>query len=247
MLSMAGFSCIVEGHPIAMNKTRLLLLALAIALCTQFLAAATPATREEVVKQVNSCEGILREFMASPATAIPPKVLGAARAIIITNQFKVGFVFGIQGGYGVILVKKPNGRWSLPAVIRAGEASLGLQLGGKSVETIYVITNDQTPRLLLDGRIDFGADAKAVAGPKAAEAESWQDGTMLQIPVLVYAKNTGFYAGATVKAGFVSRDDDSNHLLYHTDYDLPELLYGDFVAPVPEVQFLMRYMQRIAP
>ncbi len=229
-----------------MKKTRLLLLALATALCPQFLAAA-PATRDDVVKQVNSCEAILREFMATPATAIPPQVLGAARAIIITNQFKVGLVFGIQGGYGVILVKKPNGQWSLPAVIRAGEASLGLQLGGKSVETVYVITNDQTPRQLLDGRIDFGADAKAVAGPKAAETETWQDGSMLKIPVLVYTKNTGLYAGATVKAGFVSRDDDSNHLLYHTVYDLPELLYGNFVAPVPEVKFLMNYVKSLAP
>jgi len=240
-----------------MKKTLLLLLPLAAALQPPFLAAAAwvalgglaaaTSPRDDVVRQVDSCEAILREFMASPATAIPPKVLGAARAIIITNQFKVGLFFGIQGGYGVILVKKPNGQWSVPAVLRAGEASLGLQLGGKSVETVYIITNDQTPRQLLAGRLDFGADAKAVAGPKSADAESWQDGSMLKIPVLVYAKDAGLYAGATVKAGFVSRDDDSNHLLYNTSYDLPELLYGDFVKPNKDVQFLRNYVQKIAP
>jgi len=203
------------------------------------------APRDELVKHVESCEAILREFMATPATAIPAEVLKRARAIIIVNQFKAGFIFGVQGGYGTIMVRRPDGKWSLPALIRAGEASLGLQIGGKTVETIYVITDDQTPRTLLNGRLDIGADAKAVAGPKVAEAEAWKDGSMLQVPVLVYSKKAGLYAGATVKAGFVSRDDDANHLLYNTTYGLPELLYGTWITPAPEVTFLMNYVEKI--
>jgi len=246
-----------------MNKTRLLVLAFATLLCPLFLIAGpnaahgdttksvNPASaRDDVIQQVRSCEAILREFQGNSATAIPARVLGAARAIIITNQFKVGFVFGIQGGYGVILVKHPDGKWSVPAVLRAGEASLGLQLGGKSVEMVYVITDDQTPRQLLNGRLDFGADAKAVAGPKSADSETWQNGSMLKIPVLVYSKDSGLYAGATVKAGFVARDDDSNHLLYNTAYNLPELLYGNFLHLTREkdldVLYLMNYVTQIA-
>jgi lipid-binding SYLF domain-containing protein len=233
-----------------MKKLLPLLLALLAALpCVRAAAPASRSTptsaREDLVKHVESCEAILREFMATPATAIPANVLKQAHAIIIVNQFKAGFIFGVQGGYGTIMVKRPDGKWSVPALIRAGEASLGLQIGGKSVETIYIITDDQTPRALLNGRIDIGADAKAVAGPKAADAEAWKDGSILKVPVLVYSKKTGLYAGATVKAGFVSRDDEANQLLYHTTYGLPELLYGDWITPVPEVSYLMKYVDKI--
>ncbi len=207
----------------------------------------SPSDRERLVQQVESCEALLREFMADKATAIPAEVLKQARAIIIVNQFKAGFIFGVQGGYGVILVKRANG-WSIPALIRAGEASLGLQIGGKSVETIYIITDEQTPRLLLNGRFDIGADAKAVAGPKVAEADAWKDGNPLKIPVLIYSKKTGLYAGATVKAGFVSRDDEANRLLYNTTtvhFGLPEQLYGDYVKSVTETEYLRDYVTKI--
>jgi lipid-binding SYLF domain-containing protein len=205
----------------------------------------SPTPREKLVSQVESCEAILREFMAVPATAIPSEVLKQAHAIIIVNQFKAGFIFGVQGGYGTIMVKRPDGRWSLPALIRAGEASLGFQIGGKSVETIYVITDRETPRAILNGRFDIGADAKAVAGPKVAEADAWKDGSILKVPVLVYTKQAGLYAGATVKAGFVSRDDAANHLLHSTAYGLPELLYGTWVEPAKETAYLMAYVDRI--
>jgi lipid-binding SYLF domain-containing protein len=210
-------------------------------------AKPAPSDRENLVSRVESCEAILREFTAEKTALIPANVLKQARAIIIVNQFKAGFIVGVQGGYGVILVKRANG-WSVPALLRAGEASLGLQLGGKSVETVYIITDEQTPRLLLNGRFDIGADAKAVAGPKVAEADAWKDGNPLKIPVLVYSRKSGLYAGATVKAGFVARDEDANRLLYNTTtvhFGLPEQLYGDYVKPVIETEHLRNYVRII--
>lgn len=210
-------------------------------------AKPAPSERENLVARLESCEAILREFTAEKTALIPANVLKQARAIIIVNQFKAGFIVGVQGGYGVILVKRANG-WSTPALLRAGEASLGLQIGGKAVETVYVITDEQTPRLLLNGRFDIGADAKAVAGPKVAEADAWKDGNPLKIPVLIYSRKNGLYAGATVKAGFVSRDDEANRLLYNTTtvhFGLPEQLYGDYVKPVNEVVYLQNYVKKI--
>src|SRR5579862_5839744 len=105
-----------------------------------FLCAATPAicapSRDDTVKEVLSCEAILQEFMSDPAAAIPHTILQGAHALIIVNQFKGGLIFGVTGGYGVIMVKKPSGRWSLPVLLDANEASFGLQIGAKSIETI---------------------------------------------------------------------------------------------------------------
>jgi lipid-binding SYLF domain-containing protein len=202
--------------------------------------------RKDVVTQVESCEAILQEFMSDPATAIPQPVLQAARAIMIVNQFKAGYILGIKGGYGVIMVKKAGGNWSVPVLLSANEASLGFQIGAKSVETVYIITDDATPRLLFRNRFNVGVDAKAVAGPKAADAERDYVNT-LKTPVLVYSKSSGLFVGATVKAGMVSRNDDANFVLYNTSYTLPELLYSDWVTPPTEVGPLMRYVKRLAP
>jgi lipid-binding SYLF domain-containing protein len=223
---------------------KLLLLSL-LALFGTALAHAEPS-RADLVKRVESCEAILQEFQSRRETAIPPAVWQRARAVLILNQFKAGLFLGVQDGYGVILVKKPDGRWSLPVLLNAGEASLGFQLGAKAVESVFIITDDTTPKMLFKQRFNVGVDAKAVAGPKAAEAER-NNAEILRTPLLAYTRAVGLFAGATVKAGHLSRADDHNFSLYNTKYTLPELLYSDWVQPVAEVKPLMALVQKLAP
>lgn len=207
-------------------------------------AARAAITREDLIKRVESCEAIIREFQSRPETAIAPEVLRSAKAIIILNQFKAGFLFGVKDGYGVIMVKKPTGQWSMPVLVNAGEASLGFQLGANAVESIYIVTDAELPRRLFNNRFNIGADAKAVAGPRAAESER-VNRALLDTPMIAYTRSVGLYAGATVKAGHISRDDASNFLLYNTKYTMPELLYSDWVQPTAEVQPLMQFVSSL--
>jgi lipid-binding SYLF domain-containing protein len=246
-LSKPVTPCLRRGlslFPFPMKK--FLLLSLALFTGASLFAATAEEKRRDYVTRVETCEAIIQEFMMRPETAIPASVLRQARAIVIVNQFKAGFLFGFKGGYGVVLVKQPNGRWSLPVLISASEASVGLQLGANTVETIYVITDDATPRLLFNRRFNVGVDAKAVAGPKVASKES-NDQPIIAAPVLVYTKAVGLYAGATVKSGQLARNDEANYILYNTKYTMPELLYSDWVQPPIEVQPLMAYLNKIAP
>lgn len=222
---------------------KLLLLSFA-ALFGASLLRAEPG-RQDFVNRVESCEAILQEFQSKSALRPKPEAWKAAKALLILNQFKAGLLLGVQDGYGVIMVKN-NGKWSLPVLINAGEASLGLQLGAKSVESVFIITDDATPRMLFKNRFNIGVDAKAVAGPKAAEAESTNE-EILKTPLLAYIKSVGLYAGATVKAGHISRNDQANFVLYDTRYTLPELLYSDWVTPPKEVQPLMALVQSLSP
>lgn len=217
-------------------------------LCIATFAAPTLRAdgRDDYVRQFETCEAVIREFMADQATAIPQVVLQKARAIVITRQFEAGFILGMKGGYGTILVKRADHTWSLPVLIRAGDASVGLQIGGKTIETVYIITDDATPRMLFNSRLNVGVDAKAVAGPKYAEAERVSQET-LATPVIVYVKNKGLMAGATVKAGYMSRNDDANRKFYLTAYTMPELLYGNFVEAPVEVQPLIAYIKSLIP
>ncbi|HEU5077886.1 MAG TPA: lipid-binding SYLF domain-containing protein [Opitutaceae bacterium] len=207
-----------------------------------------PSTRADerttYVKHIETCEAILQEFMDDPNYAIPPQVLQRAHGIVILNQFKASFIFGATGGYGVILVKRPDGSWSIPVMINGGGVSFGLQAGGKAIESIFILTDDDTARRLFDGQFNIGVDAKAVAGPRWMELESVNK-EIFATPVLVYTKSKGLFAGATIKAGYIARDDDSNRRFYQTPYTMPELLYSNFVTPPNEVKPLMAYVTKI--
>lgn len=210
------------------------------ALClAPVVAKAIP--RSEYVERVETCEAILQEFMGNPESAIPADVLKRARGIIIVNQFRAGLVLGVKDGWGVIMVRRPDNTWSVPALLAAGEGSFGLQIGATATETIYILTNDQTPRMLFDQKFHVGVDAKAVAGPKAASNEHSNE-DILQTPVLVYSKNKGLYAGASIKAGYLTRNDDANRSLYATNYTLPEILYSNWVTVPDEVKPLINYV-----
>jgi len=203
-------------------------------------------TRTELIQRIETCEAILQTFQIRSDLAIPSVVWQRAKGLIILNQFKAGFFFGVQSGYGIIMVKKPNGRWSVPVLLNASEASLGFQIGAKATESIFIITDEATPRMLFKQRFNIGVDAKAVAGPKDAEVERNQE-ELLRTPLLAYTKNVGLYAGATVKAGHIMRNDRVNSTVYNTKHTMPELLYSDWVTPPPEVQPLMNLVQRLAP
>jgi lipid-binding SYLF domain-containing protein len=228
-----------------MNKKYLLALLVAFVIGQFASAEAQPAaTRADMVVKVDSCEAIIREFQANPQIAIPKQVLRQAKGILITNQFKAGFLFGVKGGYGVVMVKRPNGQWSVPVIVHASAADLGFQIGARTVETVYVLMQDATPRLLYKSRFDVGVTAKAAAGPHIAEIEDYRK-PLIDIPVLAYDKTKGLYAGATVEASQIIRDDKANYLLYDTQYQMPELLYSDWVKAPPEVQPLMQFITQI--
>ena len=174
------------------------------------LPAASNLTREAVITHLDSCEAILQEIQGNAKTAIPADILHRAKGLVIVNQFQAGFFLGIKDGYAVALVRRPNGKWSVPAFLKAGELSFGLQVGGKSITAVYVLMDDETSRLLLKNRMNLGAEAKAVAGIRAAEREALSRNLPGDANVLVYSTTEGFYLGAAIKTGYMSPSDDSN-------------------------------------
>lgn len=199
-----------------------------------------------LVTQLESCEAILREFQGNSKLAIPDEVLKRAKGIIIINQFQASFFLGVKDGYGVILVRRPNGKWSVPAFLKAGDISLGLQFGGRAINTVMVLMDDDTPRRLFKGRVNFGTDAKVVAGIRKAEAEMVNQPLPAGANVLVYSSQEGLIAGVALKTGYISPDDKANQAYYNTRHRLPELLYSDWVQTVPtEARYLMSYVESI--
>lgn len=218
-----------------------------IALLTLVVAPlhAKKTEHQKTLEKIESCEAIIREFMADPDYAIPSEVLQRAQAVVITNQVNGGLIVGLRYGYGVVLAKLPEGGWSIPVLLRAGEGSVGLQAGANTVETVYVITDRDAVANLYSTRFNIGVDARAVATPHSANVEKVNES--LPAPVIyAFSKKRGLYAGANLKTGWVSRDDEINFEFYQTDRTLPELLYGRPRMPVTaDVAPLVDYVAQI--
>ena len=134
----------------------------------------------------------------------------------------------------------------MPAFLKAGEFSLGLQVGAKSINAVYVLMDDETARLLFRNRMNLGVDAKAVAGIRAAEREAVSKALPGDANVLIYSSTEGFYLGATIKTGYLSPHQRANELFYNNSLRMPEQLYSDWVTPPPEARFIMGYVTRLA-
>ena len=228
-----------------MKKLLTTLLCLA-ALAGAHTAQAYQVKRSTLVERLDTCEAILQDLQSSTKTAIPADILRRARGIVIVNQVQAGFIFGVKDGYGVALVRRPNGRWSVPAFLNVGEASLGFQAGVKAINTVYVIMDDPTTRLLLNRKFNFGAEAKAVAGVRAAEGEAVTKHLPGNANVLVYVLGEGYYLSAAIKTGFMTPNEEANRVLYNSTNKVPELLYSDWVQPPPETRFLISYVTRLS-
>jgi SH3 domain-containing YSC84-like protein 1 len=212
------------------------------------LAVTLPAAgfdRADVITQLDTCEAILQDMQGNVKTAIPAEVLRRAKGIIVVNQFQGGFIFGIKDGYGVAMVRRPNGKWSVPAFLRAGEFSFGLQVGAKAINAVYVLMDDNASRLLFRNRMNLGVDAKVVAGIRNADSEAVTKALPVDANVYVYHAVEGLYAGATIKTGFLSPHQRANELFYNSSHRMPELLYSDWVTPPTEARFIMDYVTRL--
>lgn len=221
------------------------LLSLLFGLTAGTLAFGAPSKQSQLITQLDSCEAILQDIQGNVKTAIPADILRRARGLIIVNQFQAGFFLGIKDGYGIAMVRRPNGQWSVPAFLKAGDISFGFQFGARSLNTIMVLLDDNTARLLFKSRLNFGTDAKAVAGIRSADKEYVTKRLPDGANVLVYTNQEGLMAGVALKTGFLSPDNSANETFYNAKHRMPELLYSDWVTPPAEAKFMMDYVTSI--
>ncbi len=194
-------------------------------------------------KRVEKISDYFEQVMDSPESTIPPGLLRKAEGIIIMRQFKVGMGLGIKGGGGIAMARDgKNGQWSAPAFLKAGEASIGLQLGGQMLDSVFLLMNEKGMNLLSQTQFRIGVDAAATAGPHGAEAEVKYSG---DVPILVYSNIGGLYAGATFESGFLVPDNKANAAYYNDEAILMgEILFKNKVEKTAEAKKLIELIEQ---
>jgi lipid-binding SYLF domain-containing protein len=220
------------------NSLRFITLAFGLsAIASAPLTAEKQSYIQKLNDRIERAEWVLETIMVDASSTIPRNLLRQAKGIIILNQYRAGFIFGGQGGNGVLIVRNPQtGKWGVPGFLTAGQASFGLQAGYTEINNIFLLMTDEAVRKSYSGRFNIGVDAKAVAGPVGRTAEKFD---LFKAEVLAYTGSSGLFAGATVKSGWVKVDDKGNRAFYNTTYSSPEVLLSTWFKLPPAAQALL--------
>jgi SH3 domain-containing YSC84-like protein 1 len=165
------------------------------------------------VERVDKASAVLTDVMAISDKAIPSDLLSKAKAIVIfPGALKAAFIFGGQGGAGVVIKRTGRG-WSAPAFLNMGGGSFGAQIGGQKTDYILLIMNDKGLQGLMQDKFEIGGEGSVSAGPIGRTASATTNAT-LDAEILSYSRSKGLFAGLALKGVVIAPDSDMNTAVY---------------------------------
>ena len=113
---------------------------LAVALALAAGAASFPAeAASDRVELLRDADTTVTNLKHDPSFDVARTMIQNARAVyIVPKLVKGGFIFGAEGGAGVLLRRTANG-WGTPRFYGMGSASFGLQAGLEGLQECAVV------------------------------------------------------------------------------------------------------------
>jgi len=158
-------------------------------------------------------------------------IKNAKGVLIVPNMIKGAFIFGGEGGSGVLLVKNAQGAWSYPAFYTLGGVSWGLQIGGSSSQIMMLLMTDSGVNSIVgEKKLKFGADLGVAMGPVGGGAEA--AATLGSADVLVWSLSKGAYLGISLEGSIVEPRESLNKEFYGAEVGAkPIVIEGKYKNP----------------
>ena len=212
-------------------------LCLAILVALVFGAVRADAQSPEFAASFARATTALYEMVNVPnpqSNGIPREILAKAHGIaVFPGLVKGAFLIGGTAGDGVATVRRPDGSWSPPAVIRMAGGSVGFQIGAEITDVVLLIMTPKGLQGLLSSEFTIGADISAAAGPAGSRGEVSTD-LKFSTDLLTYSRTQGLFLGFSFSGASVRSRDDWNQSLYGRGYTIQEILLGTNL-PIPQV------------
>ena len=163
---------------------------------------------------VDSCLDTARKVLTGKDFPDAGKMMPNARGVLIFPELvQGGFIIGAAGGRGTLLARSGGKEWSPPAFYGMGSGSVGLQIGAKVSEVVFIIKTEKGLQAILDHKFKFGAEAGvalAVIGIGVEGATTSAGGA----DIIAFASSLGLFAGASLEGSFLDPDNDWNAMYY---------------------------------
>jgi lipid-binding SYLF domain-containing protein len=155
---------------------------------------------------------------------------------VIPGMFKGALFIGGSYGKGIVF-KHNNGNWSGPAFISIGAGSLGLQLGGQTVDLILIVLGKKTMESFLKTKFKLGADIAAAVGPAGAQATAATE-IFLNGGIYSYSKSKGVFIGLSLEGAAIATQAELNKAYYNATYSPADILAGKAYPPESAIKLI---------
>jgi lipid-binding SYLF domain-containing protein len=176
-------------------------------------ALATSAASADPYELVTHATQVAEHMKSDPAFNQAQNMVQHARAVLIVPALvKGGFIFGAEGGDGVLLRRIGSHSWSSPAFYTMGSASFGLQIGIEKAEIVLLIMSDRALAGIEQNEFKIGAGAGITAITLSSGAEGATSGKGGDI--VVWTSATGAYGGLTLNGSVIKPRPEWNATYY---------------------------------
>ena len=227
-----------------MNLIRACIALFLLGLAAPSAYADPPASREEA--RVISATSVLNEWQQMPDMAIPDRLLERAQGIaVFPGVLKGAFIFGGQGGSGLVLVRDAAGNWSAPSFIRLAGGSVGFQIGVQSADVILVFTTRKGIEGMSGGKVTIGTDVSGAIGPVGRQMSGSTD-LGFNAEVYSYSRAKGLFAGVALDGTSMNIDHSANAAYYgQSDVLASDIFAGKLTAIPAGAQGFVHAVQRL--
>jgi lipid-binding SYLF domain-containing protein len=152
-------------------------------------------------------------------------LLRRARGVmIIPTLVKGGFIFGAQGGTGVLLSRDPKtGLWSYPAFYAMGAGSFGFQIGLEVSKIMLIIMNDRALNAMMAAEFKLGAEAGIAVVTLGAGAEA-STTAAAGADIYALAESAGLFGGVAIQGGIIKPLVDDDHRYYNANVTAQQIV-----------------------
>ena len=192
------------------------------AFAATLLAAA--AARADQASLLASADSTVLAMRSDPTFGPSRDLLRRARAVLIVpGLVKGGFIFGAEGGDGVMLAHTGRGHWSEPAFYTLGSASFGLQVGLESAQLVMFVMSDRALSALERSKFKFGGAAGLTVVTVGANAQAATSANLTG-DIIVWSSTKGAYGGLTLEGSILAPKGEWNAQFYGRPRSVPEIL-----------------------
>ena len=194
---------------------RRLLLVLTLLLVSGCYREATPATAGDSPQQKivdRSAAAVTRMRESGHFPGMEYFVQNARGVLVFPRLIKASFIFGGEGGNGVLLARKDDGGWSAPAFYSLGAGSAGFQPGYQEATVVLFFMNDAALMSAINKGLTLGADASVAAGTLGDSGEATSAKTSKDL--YEFADVGGLFAGVALDGTVVAAREEFNRAYY---------------------------------
>lgn len=223
-------------------KNMALIITISLTLSSTMTLASSQTRLNKISKNASY---ILEELTTMSDNSIPLSLLENAECVAtIPNVMKIGFVFGVRHGEGLVSCRY-NNSWSNPSFIYLTGGSWGPQIGIESVDLVLVFVRKNAVDKFSHDNFTLGADLAVSAGPLGRHAIIGTD-YKLNSAVYSYSRARGLFLGLAIDGSSISIAHTDNATVYGANLPPSSILRTDGVLAPNLVYDYVYALQKFA-